>query len=74
MDTHIGGRALQTRGRQRMLDSVSERLASHYASLTAASSGSQSAVYGRENRARSQSDYKTVLGMISGRRKKKTVN
>lgn len=56
MDMHIGDKAHQTGERQAKLTSVSEQLASHYASLGAASSGFDSVVYGREDRARTQSD------------------
>lgn len=56
LDMHIGGRAHQTRERQAKLVCPIERRASYYASLAAAPSVSNSAEYGREDRAQNQSD------------------
>lgn len=50
-DKLTGGRAHQTRERHAMLASIHQQLASHYEFLAAALSGSDSAIYGRENRA-----------------------
>lgn len=56
MDILVGGRARQSRERQAKPASVNEQLVTHYASQAAAPSGSDSAVYGRGDRAQSQSD------------------
>lgn len=46
----------QTRGRQEKLASDNERLASHYATLVAASYSFISAKHGRDDQAQNQSD------------------
>lgn len=59
-DMHIRGTAYQPSERQAKLPrkaaSVNEQLSSYYASPAATRSGSDSAVYCRENRAQKQSD------------------
>lgn len=53
---HIGGRARQTRARQANVDSVSQQLVSSYEFLATELSGADRAVYGRESRAKNQSN------------------
>lgn len=68
MDLHRGCRAHGKCDCQAKLAFVSQQLATHYASQTAAPSGFYNTVYGRENRAQNQSEnsLKNGLKKISG--------
>lgn len=75
MNVRTGSRVHQTRERLARLASVIQHLATPYASLVVALSGSNSAVYGHENQSQNQreSSEKNTLNKISKEKSRKAM-